>query len=303
MRNIKTLTVKSTASELAVWRREGERAHRAILLHGGPGVPDYLREVATYFPPTMDLTGFDQRGVGNSAEYAGDYSMERYIEDIDAVAAIVGAEKFFLFGHSFGGLLAQIYAIHRPDRIRGMFLCSPSTGVGRDWKRMESAVMAHNRRQASSREWMEIGALSLLGLAGSDGAYRRIFSHVWRYYFRDPRASLPADPKWLAGVRARAIVKTRRSVLQMDSDEFDRSVRELGIPALVVFGDYDIYGERTADALSRLPNAEAKVLADCGHLPWLQQPEEFRRLLEGFFRRSDDEPPEAATHADVAFKS
>ncbi len=117
----------------------------------------------------------------------------------------LGAERVHLFGHSWGGLLAQIYASYRPDKVESLFLASPSSGTGKVWAEMESEVMAYNKRQAAGTEFLALGLYSLLGMVGSDWAYQQMFRRVWSYYFHEPRQAPPADARWLEGIRARTV--------------------------------------------------------------------------------------------------
>ena len=75
--------VSSTGARLVV-RDTGGAGPVILLLHGGPGCPDYLAPVAAILPPGVRAVTFDQRGVGGST-CAGDYRVEDYVADIDAV--------------------------------------------------------------------------------------------------------------------------------------------------------------------------------------------------------------------------
>ncbi len=95
-----------------------------IFLHGGPGV-DYqnglnVRQLAEdgYF-----VVFYDQRGTGLSQRHDQDiYSIQLYLDDLSAVIANYRTsidQKVFLFGHSWGAMLAAAYINVYPDRIDG----------------------------------------------------------------------------------------------------------------------------------------------------------------------------------------
>ncbi len=276
-----TVTTPTSKLSLAV-TGEGAR-DTALLLHGGPGVPDYLADAAGLFPQGYRTVRFDQRGTGSSVAIDGSFQIEEYVTDIDAVLQALGVERVHLFGHSWGGLLAQIYAGYRPDRVRSLFLVSPSSGTGKVWEEMEREVMAYNRRQASGAEFLALGLYSLLGMMGSDWGYQQMFRRVWSYYFRDPRRAPPADAQWLEGIKAPAIRGTRRAVLELDDPGWEARLSEVNVPVLVVYGAYDIYGDSRQHTFRRLPLAERVELEDAGHLPWIQRRRAFVDLLHGFY--------------------
>jgi pimeloyl-ACP methyl ester carboxylesterase len=114
---------------LALFVHDGEH-DTVLLLHGGPGVPDYLEPVARMLAPRHRAARFDQRGVGKSIALSAAYGIGDYLADVDAVRNHLRVERLHLFGHSWGGLLAQLYASAYPDQTASLVLCNSSTGAG-----------------------------------------------------------------------------------------------------------------------------------------------------------------------------
>jgi proline iminopeptidase len=257
-----------------------------VLLHGGPGVPDYLGPVAALLAPRHRVITFDQRGVGASKVRTGEYRLAAYLGDLEAIRAWLGVERLHLFGHSWGGLLGQLYAAAYPTHTGSLFLCNPSTGVGPDWKRMESAVLRHNRRQAGPGRFLAMGGWSLAGLLPGplgDWAFRRMFVQVWRNYFPHPAKAPPADPHWLAGISRRAMRQTRQAILRENPISLWEGGQTTAFPVLVLFGEHDIYGSETQRVDAHYPQAAHIRLAGTVHLPWLQTPDRFAALLRSFY--------------------
>ena len=101
-----------------------------IFLHGGPGA-DYrnalsVKELATngYF-----VVFYDQRGAGLSKRHNKDtYSIQLLLDDLTAVIENYRTsqnQKVFLFGHSWGGILASAYINKYPTKISGAILAEP----------------------------------------------------------------------------------------------------------------------------------------------------------------------------------
>jgi proline iminopeptidase len=226
---------------------------------------------------------FDQRGTGQSTCSSGRYALRDYVEDLEAVRRAYKLERLALFGHSWGGTVAQLYSTHHPDRVARLCLCNSGIGLGNDWKLMERAVMAHNRRRSGVGGFILLGldqALAMLpGMAG-DRAARRMMARVWRNYFDPPRSAPAPSQEWLAGVHAQPIFATRRAALAADA----RALRGLDLaPVLIIFGESDIYGRTTERLVARYPGARVMIIPRAGHLPWLQSRTAFVDVIAEFF--------------------
>jgi proline iminopeptidase len=107
-----------------------------VVIHGGPG-GDYRSLLhckdladAGYF-----VVFYDQRGSGLSQRHSKDiYSIQIMIDDLNAVIQHYrrsADQKVFLFGHSWGAMLATAYINAYPDAVNGAVLAEPG---GFTWK-------------------------------------------------------------------------------------------------------------------------------------------------------------------------
>lgn len=202
--------IKSKGAELAV-RDFGGEGEAIMLLHGGPGVPDYLAPVADMLGPRYRAITFDQRGVGSSVVSQPRYELDDYLGDLEAVREGLGFSSVHLFGHSWGGLLAQAYAQRFPDRVRSLFLSSPSAGFGEQWKATQRETLGFNRRRSGLWGFAAMGlwqSLMFLPQPLGDAGARRLMRRVWRNYFRDPSEAPQPNEAWLRGVRSEAMIVT-----------------------------------------------------------------------------------------------
>lgn len=106
------------------------RAEPVVFLHGGPGVPDMAGDAAYFHPLTdhgFDVYVYDQLGAGRSSRLSDPrgYSVERDVEDLEAIRQRIGAERMILVGHSYGTRLAAHYVARHPDRVERVVLLSP----------------------------------------------------------------------------------------------------------------------------------------------------------------------------------
>ncbi len=256
-----------------------DKTETILLLHGGPGVPDEMIEIVDILKTKYRVITFEQRGVGASDCEKCSYKMDDYISDIDAIANKYNITSFHIFGHSWGGLYAQIYAIERPEKIKSLFLCSPSSGTNILWKKTEKEVMSFNRKMTSNKEWINMGWNSFLGMLGSDKAYGKVFKQVLKNYYKD-YCDLKLDDEFYTKIHSKPINKTRKEIRKYKLLEELTNPR---FPILITYGDNDIYGE-SKDALSkRFPTANITSIKKSGHIPWKHNYVEFEKILVNFY--------------------
>src|SRR5262245_19870577 len=101
----------------------------ALLLHGGPGVPDYTESCARELHGLFEVVRYTQRGVTPSL-VPGPYSIESHRADALAVLDAVGWEQAWAIGHSWGGHLALQLLVGCPERLLGVVCIDPLGAYG-----------------------------------------------------------------------------------------------------------------------------------------------------------------------------
>ncbi len=105
-------------------RDEGPRdAPAIVLLHGSNADLHTWQRWADALKSDYRVIRFDQRGHGLTGPAPdGDYSLDGFVRDIDAVTAALGVERFTLAGNSMGGWIAAGYAMRHPERLDALVL-------------------------------------------------------------------------------------------------------------------------------------------------------------------------------------
>jgi len=258
-----------------------------LLISGGPGVPDYLQDVASLLMNsnvTASVLAFDQRGVGQSQlPEGGQISIDLLLDDIYAIQRAYGLGTMHVLGHSWGGVLAQLYAQRFPDHCSSLVLLSPTTvSQGSDWSNMEMEVMKYNRRKSGLVNFAKMGLWSLLMYVPlvSDSAARHIIQQVMKNYYFDP-ASAPNPPsEFLQGVSAKAMLLSKNSFVK---DVKEPMAWDAKIPSYCVFGDEDIYGHARIGSFCNNFRGKTTILQRCSHLLWIDQPKRLEQLLSKFY--------------------
>jgi proline iminopeptidase len=246
-----------------------------ILLHGGPGFPSDIAEVADALKEKFQVITFHQRGTGKSPCKSKDYSMEAYLSDIEAVRQFYEIDKFHLWGHSWGGLYAQIYAEKYAENLLSLFLCCPGSGTNFEWKQTEKEVMQLNKSKCTFWRWTKMGMNNLFGIFGSNKAYKRLFTQVMKNYndgfIETDNLGVDFD-----NLKAAPINRTRPKIIKYP---LLQKMTDPMFKITIVYGDQDIYKASKDFVINRYPTAKIATIKNCGHIPWLHNPIEYTKIL------------------------
>ena len=245
-----------------------------IAIHGGPGMTsDYMLNLEQLAGSDMAVVTYDQRGVGRSASaQAGpsNYTLAKYAEDLDAVRAAVGAESVHLFGHSWGGIVAQRYATLYPERVRSIALMGSGPPT---WEQTQQCQDALVQRII---ELIQQGVIPENPETDSD---------ILPAYFSDPGFWFSADDMGGAPIIDERTAQVSEVTWAANATfDLTEQTAELSHPVLNLWGEDDpvrpVASLAIADAL---PNAalETVVLSDCGHF-WHECPEQFFVAMRAF---------------------
>lgn len=117
-----------------------------VLVHGVGADKESWDAVAPRLASRFTVVRPDLRGHGGSGRIA-DCSMDDFVADLDGLADTVGLASFHLVGFSLGGLIAQHYALRRPERIERLVLLSTvaeRTDQERERVRERAVVLARD---------------------------------------------------------------------------------------------------------------------------------------------------------------
>ena len=106
----------------------GNPKHTPLLfLHGGPGYNSVNFEVTTaqkLADKGYYVIVYDRRGEGRSEDVKGMFNFKETFQDIDNILTKYQISKATLIGHSFGGVIAPLYAEKHPDKVTSIVLVS-----------------------------------------------------------------------------------------------------------------------------------------------------------------------------------
>jgi proline iminopeptidase len=127
---VKMIPIKTAKGDFNVWTKTVgfNPKIKVLLLNGGPGAShDYLECFENFFPKEgIEFIYYDQLGTGNS-EMPSDtsvYDLDRSVEEVEQVrkALYLNAENFYLYGHSWGGVVALEYALKYQKHLKSLII-------------------------------------------------------------------------------------------------------------------------------------------------------------------------------------
>lgn len=214
-----------------------------LFLHGGPGLCDYASMLAGELDGRRCIH-YQQRGLPPST-VDGPFTVEQHRADALDVLDATRTPSAVLLGHSWGGMLALLVALHAPERVAGMVLVDPLGAVGDGGTaRLGEALMARlpdeRRRKlealrASTPDGTDPEGATDPGDADLDARALAELRLCFPGYFADP-SNAPELPEFYR-LSTRAYAETLGSVMPAIADgSLAARLSALEMPAVVVVG-------------------------------------------------------------------
>jgi 3-oxoadipate enol-lactonase len=210
---------------------------------------------------------YDCRGQGQSSHPDSPYSMEQHAEDLANLLDHLGYEQAHLLGISYGGEVAQAFALCYPERLISLILADTVSEVGPELKIIIGSWIEAAQRQDPQ--------------AFFDATVPWNFSPAF----------IAANPHLLADARKRyealdfpAVARLCESFLKID---FTARLPEIQAPTCLMVGELDLLkGLPYASILkASIPHTELHVLKGAGHAACWERPEEFNTVVLGFLEK------------------
>jgi proline iminopeptidase len=220
---------------------------------------------------------YDPRGIGRSGRSADPalYTLDEYVEDLEALRRHLGLETFNLAGHSHGGSVALKYALAYPKRLERLLVLDSGPFVREHSEWMESRP----GYEAAQALWAARD--TTLGPDEEHAEFVRIFLPVFHFHDYESVRHTVEDLLARTTFSAEPFQQAEGELYSYDISDQIAAIRT---PTMIVIGDHDPPDIREGAYLmhDRIPGAQLVVAPECGHWPFLECPDLFFPAVSRF---------------------
>jgi proline iminopeptidase len=263
-----------------------------ILLVGGPAnshvsFHPYFSALADQF----QVIYYDYRGRGKSDRSANVHSItfEGDVQDLEALRLALGFERINLYGFSYGGLIAQAYALAHPDRVKHLILAN-TLYSSEMWQKNHENIN-HELENQYPEVWEQIQQLKSQGYASTSPEMEELFrkhSALIRWYNPDHASRLATEATGRNSELYPVFVGTDvefvigGQVAQLP--DFRPRLKELKMPVLILAGRFDraLYPKLQMEFKHFCPQAQFVMLERSGTWGHVEEPETVMPLVREF---------------------
>jgi proline iminopeptidase len=246
--------------------------------HGGPGCDH------TYFRPWLDplaeiaqLVYVDHRGTGRSGHAPLEtYTIEQMADDLEALRHHLGLGRITILGHSYGGMVAQVFALRHPTSLARLILSNTSPS-SQFWE--EAQAMAE--KMATEEQKVVLNDL-FEGTLSSQEEFDAWWARCLPLYFHNP------DDAVLDAVssRMRGAVEVANHMMENEIPRYDvrAGLSGVTVPTLVLAAQYDWVTPPTQSEQIRqaLPDSEYVLFENSGHMPFIEETDLYLESVTNF---------------------
>lgn len=243
-------------------------------------IPGFASGAWTWFRQTEDLAKdfrvitFDPRGIGRSNAFDEDLqnlSLEVFVTDILQILGELEIEKTNVLGASFGGFVAQEFALKFPERISKLILACTSAG-GANHVRPDVEIL----RSFTPDPNLTLGE-----------SIRKLIRPAFTNEFTQKHGD---EVEKVCQMREENVVAEAVYSAQLNVAFSFNSSEDLGKiknKTLVITGDKDsvVPMENSVHLAEKIPNAKLEIIENGSHMFFVENADEFNRTVSGFLRK------------------
>lgn len=249
------------------YRIEGDADGLPIVFANSLGTDFRLWDkIIPLLPAGLKILRFDKRGHGLSSCPDGDFVIDDLIADTARLLQALEIRDCLFVGLSIGGLIAQGLAAGHKDLVKAMVISNSAARIG-------TVEMWRQRIDSLHRGGIE---------ALADNIMERWFSSDFRQH---STLELLAWRNMLTRTALQGYIGCCAAIAACD---FEQSNLELNLPTLVIAGEED--GSTPPDLVrataAMIAGSQFELIDNAAHLPCVEQPEVYARILGKFIREN-----------------
>ncbi len=268
-----------------------------VILHGGPGAShDYFLPYLAPLARHNRLIFIDERGSGKSQKLddpAG-YTVENMVEDVEAVRRELNLGRIALLGHSYGGVLAQAYALKYQQNLSKLILCSTFYSTSKMNEVFQKQLAAMTPELRNRIQSLEKAGLFGHGKPWEQGRYpedymKAAWGEGYHPYIYQRHPDPNEDPiaqgnmSWdlyreMWGSHGEFVIDGN-----FKSVEYGERLSTIRVLTLITAGDHDESDPSLARYMSdKIVGSKLASMPQSGHMTFVDQPELFIKTVDTF---------------------
>ena len=299
---IKMIPINTPIGQFKVWtKRVGNNpTKKVLLLHGGPGVTHEIYACFDgYFPQEeIEYYYYDQLG-SHYSDQPSDTSLwttERFVDEVEQVrkALNLSSDNFYLFGQSWGGILAIEYALKYQSQLKGLIISNMMSSIP-DYTKYAHEVLGP---QMPSEVFEEVMAIE----AANDFDNPRYNELLFEHHYTAHILRYPLD-EWPEAVNRTFNHLNPEVYIHMQGysefgitgnatlKDWDRSgdLKQISVPTLVIGATHDSMDPKHKEWMAQqLPQGKFLLCTNGSHLAQYDDPKNFFSGLIEFIHDVDN---------------
>lgn len=271
-----------------------------FFIAGGPGNNHYGLRRFDSLSTTNTLVYYDAfgRGKSDTAKVVTEYSLERDIEDLEGLRKVMGFDKINILGHSYGGVVAQGYAIKYPQNVSHLIIANSFHSYLMWQENCDNSN--HEIKENYPEIWEELMKIRKQGAVSSDMVHQEIYGRVpygFLYAYnpenfsqRDgnpkPGGRKPYPNPLNAKLYYQMVGRDGDFLVTNDIGTFDyrKQLKNLKMPILIYGGRYDRVAVPRMMVEYKLycPQSEFVMFEKSGHNPQVEEPSKLFEVIREF---------------------
>jgi len=277
-----------------IWYQIKGQGEPIVLIPGGPGsshcvfVPWFDNLAVDFKVIYFDALG---RGKSSRAKNKEEYSLQRDVDDLEGLRKALALTKWSVLGHSYGGVVAQAYALKYPDSVAKLILVDTLYDAEM-WQANDDNSNYEFKNQFPER-WDKLMAIRSQGHKSSSPEHIKAYDiPLGLMFFYDASnasklrqdMSNPLDFNWDVYYQICGDDADFEIGGEIAKFDFKKDLNNLRMPVLIIAGRYDRvsipwYAVKYKDYV---PQAEFVMLEKSGHFPFVEEHIKFIELVSRF---------------------
>lgn len=278
-----------------LWTETLGQGDPLFLISGGPGGAhagmhnfDALKDSCTLV--YVDYFG---RGKSDTAVSPEEYSIERDISDLEALRVAMKYDKINILGHSYGSIVAQLYALKYPEHTKHLIIANGFFS-GEMWQENDDNSN-HEIKENYPEVWERLMAVRSNGAHSNDKVHQQIYGEVpygFLYAYNPERFRSSLDPSYPNAMNTKLYYQLvgydGDFIIGGDIAKFDvrAKLKDLKMPVLISAGRYDRVSVPifAVQYKKYCPQARFEMFERSGHNPQVEEPEKYFKIIREFLR-------------------